>query len=137
MPKQVTTISPRLKILVFRPRLAEEQLNTVLLWFRIMTNNPYQAPSTETVEKTSLGKKPIRGSEYAPCPSCMSSTAEKIHFTWWGGAIGPSLFTHVRCAKCNATYNGKSGKSNFVPILIYNIIGFLIAIVFIAFLYWF
>lgn len=43
--------------------------------------------------------------EYAPCPKCSSARAEKIGFTLWGGLLGPSLVTHVKCGECGATYN--------------------------------
>ncbi|WP_295615026.1 hypothetical protein [Chamaesiphon sp. GL140_3_metabinner_50] len=56
---------------------------------------------------------------YQPCPNCASEQAEAIGFTWWGGMVGPKMFTHVKCTKCGTTYNGKTGKSNQQAIAIY------------------
>lgn len=57
--------------------------------------------------------------QYAPCPKCQNADAQQVSFTWWGGVLGPKLFTHVKCQSCNAKYNGKTGKDNTVNILIY------------------
>jgi len=65
--------------------------------------------------------------QYAPCPKCESTTATKVKFTWWGGALGPNMFTHVKCQNCGTEYNGKTGKSNQTNILIYFLAGFVIA----------
>jgi transposase-like protein len=56
---------------------------------------------------------------YQPCPKCASEQAEAIGFTWWGGIVGPKMFSHVKCTKCGTTYNGKTGKSNQQAIAIY------------------
>jgi hypothetical protein len=61
-------------------------------------------------------------SEFAPCPSCQQSSATRMGFTWWGGALGPKLFTHVKCGGCGTTYNGKTGKSNNTNIAIYFVV---------------
>ena len=60
--------------------------------------------------------------EYKPCPKCSSSRAKRISFTWWGGVLGPRMFTHVQCEDCGAAYNGKTGKSNTTAIIIYSIV---------------
>jgi predicted RNA-binding Zn-ribbon protein involved in translation (DUF1610 family) len=57
--------------------------------------------------------------QYAPCPKCGQSNAKKVSFTWWGGALGPRMFTHVKCPNCGPEYNGRTGKSNRTDILIY------------------
>lgn len=54
-----------------------------------------------------------------PCPKCGDSDANKVGYTWWGGALGPRLFSHVKCNRCGATYNAKSGNSNTTNIIIY------------------
>ena len=64
--------------------------------------------------------------EYAPCPNCQQSNATQISFTWWGGMIGPRILSHVKCQSCGTTYNGKSGKSNIVGIIIYTIVIFVV-----------
>jgi len=60
--------------------------------------------------------------QYAPCPKCGGTEAQKVSYTWWGGALGPAIFHHVKCTRCNTTYNGKSGKSNVTPIIIYTVV---------------
>jgi hypothetical protein len=66
--------------------------------------------------------------EYAPCPQCSSTQATKVGFTWWGGILGPSLLTHVKCNKCGTAYNGKTGQSNTTGIIIYTVVSVLIVI---------
>jgi hypothetical protein len=66
--------------------------------------------------------------EYQPCPKCSSSRAKKVSFTWWGGVVGPSLLTHVKCQDCGAAYNGKTGRSNTGAIVIYSVVVGVIAI---------
>jgi predicted nucleic-acid-binding Zn-ribbon protein len=69
--------------------------------------------------------------QYAPCPRCRQSAAEKVNFTWWGGLLGPKLFTHVKCLGCGNKYNGKSGKDNTTNIVIYSVIVGIICFVFV------
>jgi transposase-like protein len=64
--------------------------------------------------------------QYAPCPNCGQSNAKKVNFTWWGGALGPRMFTHVKCQNCNTEYNGKTGKSNQQSIIIYVVVSFVL-----------
>ena len=59
---------------------------------------------------------------YAPCPKCRNSNAEKLKFTWWGGVLGPKILSHVKCNSCGYKYNGKSGKDNTTGIVIYSVI---------------
>ena len=67
-------------------------------------------------------------SEYAECPSCGQSKAKKVSFTWWGGMIGPGILNHVKCQACGTSYNGKTGNSNTVGIIVYSIVVAAIAI---------
>lgn len=60
--------------------------------------------------------------QYAPCPQCGSTNATKVKYTWWGGALGPAMFNHVKCSSCNTQYNGKTGKSNQTSIILYLVI---------------
>jgi hypothetical protein len=70
---------------------------------------------------------------YANCPNCGGSNAAKVSFTWWGGALGPALLTHVKCPDCKTAYNGKTGQSNTTAIIIYQVIAFAIVVaIFIA-----
>jgi hypothetical protein len=66
--------------------------------------------------------------EYKPCPKCSSARARKVSFTWWGGVLGPSLMTHVKCEDCGTTYNGKTGASNTGAIIAYSIVVGVIAV---------
>jgi hypothetical protein len=64
--------------------------------------------------------------QYAPCPNCGQTNAKKVNYTWWGGALGPSLMTHVKCQSCGAQYNGKTGQSNQNNIIVYVVASFVI-----------
>ena len=66
--------------------------------------------------------------KYAPCPQCECDDAEKISFTWWGGLLGPAMFTHVKCLECGTTYNGSTGKSNNTAITIYVVVTLVIGL---------
>jgi len=66
----------------------------------------------------------ITMNQYAPCPKCGGTNAEKMSFTWWGGIIGPRILTHVKCRNCAATFNGKTGKDNTNGIIIYCVVVF-------------
>ncbi|MFT3685928.1 MAG: hypothetical protein QM783_13575 [Phycisphaerales bacterium] len=74
--------------------------------------------------------------QYAPCPRCAAARAKPVMFTWWGGLLGPKLFTHVRCEGCGVAYNGKTGRSNTTAIVIYSVVGGMVAIVIGAALLW-
>ena len=50
-------------------------------------------------------------------------------FTWWGGALGPRLLTHVKCHVCGNKYNGKTGGDNIAGIIVYSLAGFGIGLV--------
>jgi len=65
--------------------------------------------------------------QYASCPKCGQSNAKKVGFTWWGGALGPRMFSHVKCQNCGTEYNGRTGKSNQQGILIYIAVTFILA----------
>jgi transposase-like protein len=65
--------------------------------------------------------------QYAACPSCGQTNAKKVSYTWWGGAVGPAMFTHVKCQNCGTQYNGKTGKSNQQNIILYFVVSFAIA----------
>lgn len=71
---------------------------------------------------------PLARSEYAPCPKCGAEIAKYQSFTWWGGALGPKLFTHVKCGACSTTYNGKTGRSNNMAIALYMVVTCALAI---------
>ncbi len=58
-------------------------------------------------------------SRYKPCPRCGATDPRKVSFTWWGSIYGPALFSHVRCLECDYAYNGRTGRSNLVPAIIF------------------
>ena len=66
--------------------------------------------------------------ESVPCPKCGSTDIKKVGYTWWGGALGPKLLNHVKCNSCGATFNGKTGESNTLKILLYNLAVIIIVI---------
>lgn len=82
-------------------------------------NNPYAPPRTVDVPPVIAQPGQFSGTQYAPCPRCGNRYADKVGFTWWGGILGPALFSHVKCKQCRTAYNGKSGKSNDTAIAIY------------------
>jgi transposase-like protein len=61
-------------------------------------------------------------SDFLNCPKCGSSSVKKVQFTWWGGALGPALLTHVQCQGCGNQYNGKTGRSNASAIAVYLVV---------------
>ncbi|HTU21067.1 MAG TPA: hypothetical protein VMG10_23645 [Gemmataceae bacterium] len=56
---------------------------------------------------------------YKPCPRCGEEGAKRVVWTPWGSFYGPALFTHVRCPGCGCAYNGRSGRSNLIPAIIF------------------
>jgi hypothetical protein len=60
--------------------------------------------------------------QYAPCPRCRCPYARPVKFTWWGGALGPRMLSHVKCANCGNPYNGKKGVDNTTGIVIYTVV---------------
>ena len=56
------------------------------------------------------------------CPKCGRPGSKPVSFTWWGGVLGPKLFHHVKCLGCGCAYNGKTGRSNTVAIIIYSVV---------------
>jgi hypothetical protein len=66
--------------------------------------NPYRPPTAP------LDDLPSRDAT-AACPKCNATSASKVSFTWWGGALGPKLFSVVKCHQCGAQYNGKTGAT--------------------------
>jgi predicted Zn finger-like uncharacterized protein len=64
--------------------------------------------------------RPIRRRPaYKPCPRCGETGATRVTWTPWGSFYGPALFTHVRCPDCGYAYNGRTGRSNMIPAIIF------------------
>ena len=66
---------------------------------------------------------------YAPCPKCGAADAKLLKFTWWGGALGPKMLTHVKCQNCGNKYNGKTGRNNTAGVAIYIIVAGIVSFV--------
>lgn len=93
--------------------------------------NPYTAP-----QSVDQGTPPVQtwwptatAEAFAPCPRCGCNYAERVKFSWWGGVLGPKLFTHVKCCNCAAAYNGKHGTWNTTNIVIYSVIATILSAV--------
>ena len=67
-----------------------------------------------------------------PCPRCGQPAAKPVGFTWWGGALGPKLFSHHKCHACQYTFNAKTGQPNTTAITLYVVISSVIAIFIVA-----
>ena len=92
------------------------------------TENPYKSPSHAGKNQVNPSA-PANSIASAPCPSCQNAFAKPIKFTFWGGAFGPRLFSHAKCTNCGTKFNFKTGKSNLMPIVIYNIVGFVVGVI--------
>ena len=66
-------------------------------------------------ERDSRRRKP----RWHPCPKCDSERIKKVKFTFWGSFLGPALLAHVRCQDCGCTFNGRSGRSNLIPAILF------------------
>jgi hypothetical protein len=69
---------------------------------------------------------PTGGVPARPCPKCGNTQATKVGFTWWGGALGPKLFSVVKCRQCRVQYNGKTGASLTGVIIVYQLIALVV-----------
>ena len=75
-------------------------------------HNPFEAPQQNSRPLT----PPV---PTAPCPGCGGTSVDAPSFTWWGGAFGPKIFSHVVCRNYRTGFNRKTGKSNATAIAIY------------------
>jgi hypothetical protein len=93
-----------------------------------------EAPLDEEDEKKVRRKK--KRSKFKACPRCGARGAERVLWTPWGSFYGPKLFHHVRCPECDYAYNGRTGGSNLIPVILFvavptiAILGLISAIVF-------
>lgn len=76
-------------------------------------------------KKKKKSKRP-RG-EWADCPSCGAADATRVHWTIWGGLIGPAFINTVRCNDCGTNYNGVHGDYNTTRIIIFMVVNFALA----------
>ena len=57
------------------------------------------------------------------CPGCGSRRSKKVSFNWWGGAVGPAIFSLVKCSECGKQYNRKTGKPiGWLHVTIYTLV---------------
>lgn len=95
--------------------------------------NPYHPPKTDQPAPPPGPSNQQLAPGPGVCPQCSISDFKKLSFTWWGGALGPRMFSHVKCNGCGATFNEKTGKPNTTAIIIYSVVVSVIVIgVFVA-----
>ena len=75
-------------------------------------------------------------SPFKACPRCGGRTAERVVWTAWGSFYGPALLHHVRCLGCGYKYNGRNGRSNFVPAAIFVAVPLLLIVAILGTLAW-
>jgi hypothetical protein len=56
---------------------------------------------------------------FVPCPKCGARDAMRVSWTIWGSFYGPALFSHVRCPDCGHKYNGRTGRPNLIPAILF------------------
>ena len=103
-------------------------------------NNPFASPRADSTPGPPVVPPGDSGrGRFAPCPHCGWTEAREPSFTWWGGLVGHKLLSHVICCRCGRGYNGKTGQSNTANIVLYQVVGLLIALAILAllFLVWF
>jgi predicted Zn finger-like uncharacterized protein len=70
-------------------------------------------------EAEDRGPRRRRKTSYVPCPKCGARGATRVTWTIWGSFYGPAMFNHVRCPDCGYKYNGRTGRSNLIPAIIF------------------
>jgi len=81
---------------------------------RRRSRRPRDEEEEEEDDRGRGGKKAFK-----PCPRCGSGGAKRVLWTAWGSFYGPAMFNHVRCPECGYKYNGRSGRSNMIPAIIF------------------
>ena len=57
------------------------------------------------------------------CPVCRTEDDYRVPtFTFWGGMIGHRVLNHVYCNNCGTGFNVKTGKSNLMRIILYQVV---------------
>jgi ribosomal protein S27E len=74
--------------------------------------------------------------EWKECPQCGAEGAKRVKWTAWGSFYGPAMFSHVRCPECGYCYNGRTGRSNVVPAIIFVTIPLLAIVGIVIFVFW-
>jgi uncharacterized protein (DUF983 family) len=73
-------------------------------------------------------RRKITRGEWAECPNCGATDGTRVHWTIWGGVIGPLFINQVRCAECGTNYNGIHGDYNTTRITIFVVINILLSL---------
>ena len=71
----------------------------------------------------------VLATQWAPCPGCGNDEAARVHWTFWGGMIGPAIINVVRCHRCGVSYNGVHGDYNGGRIAIYIVVSIVLGLV--------
>ena len=96
------------------------------------------AAEEEELEEEEAEPAERKKSKYKACPRCGAVGARKVKWTFWGSFYGPAMFTHVRCPECDYAYNGRTGRSNLIPAIIFvtvplvGILGIMASLVFLV-----
>jgi ribosomal protein S27E len=108
-----------------RPAIEEDDEDVPVAAEVEVDDEEYERRPRRSVKRRSR----IRKGEWADCPHCDApGRASRVGFTWWGGALGPWIFSHVRCKECGTCYNGRTGKSNDTVIIIYTLVSVFIGL---------
>jgi uncharacterized protein (DUF983 family) len=79
-------------------------------------------------------RRPLARGEWADCPQCGANEATRVHWTFWGGMIGPAIINTVRCGRCSTSYNGVHGDYNTSRIAIYMVVSIVLGLILAGFL---
>ncbi len=82
----------------------------------------------EEVRPRRKKRRKIKRGEWADCPNCGCSDAIRLHYTFWGGFIGPLFINIVRCKECGTSYNGVHGDYNTGRIAIYIVVSIVLGL---------
>ena len=78
--------------------------------------NPYRPPDAAAPDRA------------VACPSCGKTGSTRVTFTWWGGFLGPRVFSAVACLSCQTQYNSRTGRPLTQAIVLWNVVGLAIAV---------
>jgi uncharacterized protein (DUF983 family) len=100
-------------------------------------DRPRRRPRNDDYDDDRPRRRSRGAGQWADCPNCGHDEATRVHWTFWGGMIGPAIINTVRCGMCGTNYNGNHGDYNHARIAIYMVVsivlGLMIAGAFIAF----
>jgi len=63
------------------------------------------------------------------CPRCGSPFVDEVRYAWWGGVLGPSMLSLMKCPNCKLQFSGKTLQDAKNGIIIYNVIALVLAFV--------